>query len=993
MGALHQPELEPGPHRDLIEALHRLHHQAGAPSLRAIAGKAGCSHTTVFHVLSHPRLPAWGLLEVIVTALSGETSEFRELWLAATAEGTRHVPPPARTIAGRRAELLVVRRHLETGGGLLLVVGGAGIGKTTLVNTASQQVSTFVAHARGLPLLSDAPFALVTDALREVWRCDEGQWLKEALARCPAFVEPSLARILPELGLPGPDGDDRFARPRLFAAIQSTLAALAALRPLALVLEDLHWGDPSSRTCLERLVLGGRGIPVIGTLRAGESAEVDEWLLRVRREATLLLNLPPLTEKQTREQLRLLVGHRLSRGDLDRIHRLSQGVPLFTEELSRSMREDILPERLVDSLSRHLDGLTPSARAVLVVAAVADRPLPAPVIGEAAVMAEAELTDGLRELVTRHVLDHPYGTSDEVVRHPLLAATVRSQLAPGEAASAHRRLATVLAETPYTSAAEIAAHWRGAQDSREELRWRVAAARASCSRFARDEEAAHWERALELWPADGPAPADAGIARPDLLLEVVHAMIGAGRAVEVRPWLEELLALGPGLPETGRAPALRRASQALEDIDPDSAVRLAGEAIAALDELEDPLGMVRAMRDQSCALRTAGRYDEADVVVAEALWLSAALDDRALHRNLLIQRAWLDVAAGWTEAGLRAAHEASLMPVDDDPFDDPFDEVWLGTCHTDLLLMRCASGDEVAGAADSGLAAARGAGIESSILSTLLVCNVAEARIGEGAVASAARLIRPLTKHEPRQATRYLHLLRAWIDVLRGDLEAADRRLESATALTFGVGAHRQGLLTIQALCDLSRGLPAQALDHIGTGIADETTTSWSPYTGTLLVLAARAAGDVAQADPGRRRELTRTLATWRRQWSHDPFSPDAPHAATPASFGTWQVELARLTGTARGAQWAGVAGQWDLVGRPHEAAYCRWRAAELALQEVEGTLAARLLRRAHAQARGHVPLLDVIDRCREGVDRVTVGPKLPQELATDLRALASGWG
>lgn len=58
MGAVHQPELEPGPHRDLIEALHRLHHEAGRPSLRAIARKAGCSHTTVRHVRSDPRLGA-----------------------------------------------------------------------------------------------------------------------------------------------------------------------------------------------------------------------------------------------------------------------------------------------------------------------------------------------------------------------------------------------------------------------------------------------------------------------------------------------------------------------------------------------------------------------------------------------------------------------------------------------------------------------------------------------------------------------------------------------------------------------------------------------------------------------------------------------------------------------------------------------------------------------------------------------------------------------
>ena len=181
--------------------------------------------------------------------------------------------------------------------------------------------------------------------------------------------------------------------------------------------------------------------------------------------------------------------------------------------------------------------------------------------------------------------------------------------------------------------------------------------------------------------------------------------------------------------------------------------------------------------------------------------------------------------------------------------------------------------------------------------------------------------------------------------------------------------------MKVRVLCDLWRGRPSLALAHVGEGIADETATSWSPHTGPLLVLAARAAADVAQADPSRLPELTTTVSRWQRQWSQDPFAPDAPHAATPAARSTWRAELARLTSTAQVAHWTGAAQQWDLVGRPHDAAYCRWRAAELALQEGEGTLAARLLRRAHAQARGHVPLLRTIERLTEALPRDAPAP------------------
>ena len=73
MPALPRPDLPPGAHRDLVEALHDLHHRAGWPSLRTLAQAAGCSHTTVSTVFSSPRLPAWGNVEVLVEAMNGDT--------------------------------------------------------------------------------------------------------------------------------------------------------------------------------------------------------------------------------------------------------------------------------------------------------------------------------------------------------------------------------------------------------------------------------------------------------------------------------------------------------------------------------------------------------------------------------------------------------------------------------------------------------------------------------------------------------------------------------------------------------------------------------------------------------------------------------------------------------------------------------------------------------------------------------------------------------
>ena len=177
MGALPRPDLEPGPQRDLNDALHALHHRAGWPSLRNLGRDAGCSHTTVSHVFSSPKPSRWGVIELLVEAMGGDAAEFHDLWLSASSPESAHCGCRPYAIAGRKTELATVRRHLETGAGLLLVTGEAGIGKTKLVSTAVALVApdVFVATGSCLPLSSEAPLMPVADALRSVYESDGAQ--------------------------------------------------------------------------------------------------------------------------------------------------------------------------------------------------------------------------------------------------------------------------------------------------------------------------------------------------------------------------------------------------------------------------------------------------------------------------------------------------------------------------------------------------------------------------------------------------------------------------------------------------------------------------------------------------------------------------------------------------------------------------------------------------------------------------------------------------
>jgi hypothetical protein len=75
----------------------------------------------------------------------------------------------------------------------------------------------------------------------------------------------------------------------------------------------------------------------------------------------------------------------------------------------------------------------------------------------------------------------------------------------------------------------------------------------------------------------------------------------------------------------------------------------------------------------------------------------------------------------------------------------------------------------------------------------------------------------------------------------------------------------------------------------------------------------------------------------------------------------TWDAELARFDGADTVDGWLLAASQWGRLRAVHDAAYCRWRAAQVALHAGDGTATSRLLERAARDAREHVPLSRLI--------------------------------
>ncbi|HYH72685.1 MAG TPA: AAA family ATPase [Nocardioides sp.] len=944
MSALPRPDLPPGPHRELVVALHDLHHRAGWPSLRTLAREAGVSHTTVSKVFSSTALPAWGVLELVIEAMRGDVADFHWLWLAASTP-TDDSALPAAPIAGRKDELAAVQRHLETGIGLLLVTGEAGIGKTTLVTTAAQTTDSFVATGHCLPLSSEVPLLPIADCLRSIHDVDPG-WFDDALAACPAYVPAALSSLVPD-ATPMTEPVRTDDRQLLFSATSDLIRKLAEGRRLAMLVEDLHWADPATLDLLEHLL--GRPTPVlvVGSWRTGDEATPEsgvEWYDRVRRLAdTTVVGLGPLTREETGEQLRLLGAD--VRNRLAGIHQRSQGQPLFTAQLAAHVDDEQMPELLADLLDRRLAGLTDQGWAVLRTLGVAERPLPPGVLSVAAGISADDLTSQLRELQSRRLLRADGGAVD--LQHPLLAEAVRRRMVAGEDTAAHTALAEALGTGPGAEAGEVAEHWRRAGAPESEIGWRIAAARAAELRFDRRTEADHYLRAIDIWPEDVEAVGAPPAALADVYLMAMDALRFSFRfdeAAALSAASEERLGdVDDGL----RADLLLRRSiyrGEVEGIEVGTA--LLDEALALCRLLPIRETLVRALDRKQNVLFTLGRVEEARTVAGQQVEAAAELGNPVFLRDALMRVAWHRGVAGHPSEAMDLLADAAARS---GAHQDPLGDVRLGVYGTDVLLICGAPVDAVAAAGALALATAHEHGLDNPQIMLVRV-NIAVALLRSGRVADAERLV-DMPPSAPLEVDRWpLHSIVATIESRRGHHDVALERIDAIwAALSDGAGLNFE-LLTDTGDIACWAGKPAPVLLRLVDALVVLAGSSPVRTVAPALVAAARAVADVGDQQQA---DLLTELAGLAGLLD-DQYRGDIHLAAHRA---TLDAELARAKGHGRTAGWVEAASLWDWLTRPHDAAYCRWRAAQCALRDRQGTIAARLLKRAAADAHEHVPL------------------------------------
>ena len=488
--------------------------------------------------------------------------------MASTAPGSAGAP-------ARHPSLLVGREDLRATlvaevataadgrGGLALLTGEAGIGKTRLLGEAEREatnrgmrvvraagwddpgVPSFWVWTQVVRGLADGRDA---DTLRSVW----GSHANRVLSLLPERSDGSDQKETDDGA-----GATRFP---LFDAVASVVALTAREQPLLLVLDDLHWADQGSLRLLRFLATTTEGAPVLvlGAYREhdADAKELDGLLTRAT-----VLPVPPLTVDEVHQILE--TQHRLhaTPADAQRVTDRTGGNPLFVGEIGRlaaarglDVVGDALPASAVATIARRVARLSQPAAEVLGTAAIAGpvvdvrlltRVLPltasdVSVLLDEAVQVGLVVVTGDRRLGFSHALvrDALEAGLPDATRRKLHLDIARALLAGGGAVPDAEVAHHFSAAGPLAPPGAAARHW-------------VAAAEAAAHVQAYEVAAGAFASALARMPAD-----DA--ERPVLLRRCGDCLLLSGDLAAARVAFAEAcdLARAAGRPEDFAGAAL-----------------------------------------------------------------------------------------------------------------------------------------------------------------------------------------------------------------------------------------------------------------------------------------------------------------------------------------------------------------------------------------------------------------------------------------------------
>jgi tetratricopeptide (TPR) repeat protein len=798
---------------------------------------------------------------------------FRLLAAPATAPARVRIEAP---LIGRDAELGRLLEAFERtitarACRLVSVIGSPGLGKTRLAEelaTALGERATVV-WGRCEPTGEGITFAPVVEVLRGAGGIGEADPEPAVRGKLAALVpdDPD-AELLVEravsilgFGAPAPAAET-------FWAVRRLLGALAQTRPLLVVLDDVHWGQPTFWELIEHLAEWGRHAPILLLVLARpELRELRPTLATLATRGGLahdVLELTPLDQDQSRR----LVDELLDRTEVPqalaaRILTATEGNPLFLGETVRMLVDDGVLRRQADGwaitgdaevvevpptisalLAARIERLDAAQRAVVEPASVIGKQF---YRGAVAQLAPPPVAAGIDEhlaALRRKEVVEPEGTVwiDEPVfrfHHVLIRDAAYRGLLKEARAELHERFAdwlqTKVGELVGEHEEIIAFHLEQAHDYRRQLgpldhHGRELAARATARLHSAGRRALAREdlpaasnllfRAARLFSVDAPE-------LPEVLIELLEALLSAGDTAEAAPVLQRLLVIA-GEDKRLSAWAGVFGAQLAELTDTAHLHEALDELTAAADALAgagDERGVAKAQHVRAQALALLGRVGEVETVLDQAL-VAARRAGATRRVNAVLTAA--PRAALWGPSPVMRASGRCLDVV-------RILRMGQGNRHVEALALRC----------QAVLEAMRGR--TDATRNILNRCRATLEELGLGL--------------ELVETAHYTGI----VELIAGEHQAAEQQLRGAyegfTARGLGVGAAAAAARLARALLAQDRDTEAEELTRFSEAHAGEQLQPTIIWLGVRAQILARR-GEHAEAEHYARRAVELASAT-----------------------------------------------------------------------------------------------------------------------------------
>ena len=731
-----------------------------------------------------------------------------------------------------------------------LLTGDGGVGKSRLAAVIAEEARRggwTVALGRAYPVESGVPYAVVSDAFVPLLR-DLGAAGLTVLARGSesqlAHLFPALRAVAASAGR-GADAVPAANRAELFWTFAEFLRNLASRAPVLVVLEDLHWADPSSIELFHFLArqLADQPIVMLGTVNDAERDAHPTLRATMKSLESLPVvmqrRIEPFTHEGTAELVRQAFGidQAVTRDFTALLFGWTRGNPFFVEETlkalvaSGQLRNDgggwlgweldrlELPTSVREAIELRLAALSDDARDVAELAAVIGARAGYTTIRTVSGLSHDRLVEALDQLRLLNLLDEA-GTPREPVyefRHPMLGQTLYARVGLARRRLLHSRIAESL-EDAYGADAlehadELAYHFMAGENdspSPRAARYLAAAGRSALARFANREAADYLEAALaRVDPADERALRD-------------HVVNDLARACQRLGNFERAIALRTGLRDAARARDDHAAAATLS-----RRIGVAhfwagrhGEAIRAYDE-----GLAEAERAGETVIAAHIRLARGAVLdaigrVPDALAdLRAALDGAERGHDVPLQaRAHRELLLFHTMAGPPdlARHHGERAILLAEASEDP---AAAGTCHWAMSVLEALSGNAQACA----LHMQRATELAEEINSPLLRLAIDEVHIGwayglgawDTGLALGERAIALARSLNQRQMLPRLLVWTALIYLGRYEIERAKAYIDEAWQLS--------GADDLSRVRDIHTVVPA----HIGRAHYHMTLWEW----------------------------------------------------------------------------------------------------------------------------------------------------------------------